>query len=88
MELAKTLEREGPSQGLRNNLLRLYNTINEDRFAACHLGERYCRLLFALTFFHAVLMERRKFRSLGYNILYDFDDTDYKARQPALICYL
>lgn len=40
---------------------------------------KYQKLLFALAFFHSVLLERRKFRALGLNIPYDFNDTDFRS---------
>jgi dynein heavy chain len=39
---------------------------------------KYQKLLFALAYFHSVLLERRKFRTLGLNIPYDFNDTDFR----------
>jgi hypothetical protein len=66
-----------PPKGLRANLLRLYNGISEDSFKSCKAQGKYQKLLFALAYFHSVLLERRKFRSLGLNIPYDFNDTDF-----------
>lgn len=40
---------------------------------------KYQKLLFALAYFHSVLLERRKFRTLGLNIAYDFNDTDFRC---------
>ena len=48
---------------------------------------RFCPLLpplFALTYFHSVLLERRKFRTLGLNIPYDFNDTDFGVSDDLL----
>ena len=67
-------------QGLRANLLRLLNTISDESFNECKKHVEYAKLLFSLTYFHSVLLERRKFRALGLNIPYDFNDTDYKVR--------
>ena len=66
-------------QGLRANLTRLYNTVSEESYTECKAQHKYQKLLFALIYFHSVLLERRKFRSVGLNIPYDFNDTDYKV---------
>ena len=74
-------------QGLRANLTRLYNTVSDESYTECRAQHKYQKLLFALIYFHSVLLERRKFRSVGLNILYDFNDTDYKvlhSGQPLL----
>lgn len=68
-----------PPQGLRANLLRLYNTVSEESFVQCKAVAKYQKLLFVLTYFHSVLLERRKFRTLGLNIPYDFNDTDFRC---------
>ena len=67
------------AQGLRANLTRLYNTVSDESYSECNGQHKYQKLLFALIYFHSVLLERRKFRSVGLNIPYDFNDTDYKV---------
>jgi dynein heavy chain len=44
----------------------------------CLPAAKYQKLLFALAYFHSALLERRKFRTLGLNIPYDFNDTDFR----------
>lgn len=77
-----------PPKGLRSNLLTLYNTISEEQFARCHHQSAYKRLLFALVWFHAILLERRKFKSLGFNIPYDFNESDFAICHDLIIVFL
>ena len=67
------------SQGLRANVLRLYNQTSEESFQKCKAQEKYQKLFFSLAYFHSVLLERRKFGTLGLNIPYDFNDTDFQV---------
>ena len=76
----RLLERLPCLQGLRANLLRLLNTVSDESFNECKKHVEYAKLLFSLGYFQSVLLERRKFRALGLNIPYDFNDTDYKVR--------
>ena len=75
-------------QGLRANLTRLYNTVSDESYTECNAQHKYQKLLFALIYFHSVLLERRKFRSVGLNIPYDFNDTDYKVHPCTCPCPL
>lgn len=44
--------------------------------ASVEKGSVWRRLVFAAAFFHAIVLERRKFGALGWNIVYDFTDGD------------
>lgn len=67
-------------QGLKAGMKRLYNLVTEQQFQRCHKPERYKKLLFALCFFHAILLERKKFKMLGWNIMYEFNDSDFEVK--------
>jgi dynein heavy chain len=59
---------------------RLYNLIPEPQFQRCTKQDKYRKLLFCLCFFHSVLLERRKFLMLGWNIVYEFNDSDFEVK--------
>lgn len=76
-----------PPKGIKANMLKALNEIPDDFFHFDHIRDLtkdqetakkdYLKnLLFSLCLFHAVVLERRKFGPLGYNILYDFNDSD------------
>ncbi|CAH8605767.1 unnamed protein product [Dicrocoelium dendriticum] len=77
-----------PPKGLRANMKRLYHLIKEDQFTTCHKPEKYKKLLFCLCFFHSILLERRKFLMLGWNIPYEFNDSDFEVSEHLLTNYL
>lgn len=77
-----------PPKGLRSNLMTIFNTISEEQFARCTLQFVYKKLLFALVWFHAILLERRKFKSLGFNLPYDFNESDFAICHDLIIVFL
>ncbi|KAL3846382.1 hypothetical protein ACJMK2_017380 [Sinanodonta woodiana] len=77
-----------PPKGLKANTKRLYNLITEQQFARCHKQDKYKKLMFCLCFFHSVILERKKFLMLGWNIAYEFNDSDFEVSENLLSIYL
>ncbi|XP_074081620.1 dynein axonemal heavy chain 2 isoform X1 [Macrotis lagotis] len=77
-----------PPKGLKANMKRLYHLMTETQFARCNKPSKYKKLLFALCFFHSVLLERKKFLQLGWNIIYGFNDSDFEVSENLLSLYL
>eukprot|EP01033_Poteriospumella_lacustris_P000280 gene286-182_t len=65
-----------PPKGLKANLRNAYFKLSNDTLNITSKPFEYKKLLFGLSFFHAVVQERRIFGPLGWNIPYEFNDTD------------
>jgi|GEM_PF-5827083 len=50
--------------------------------------EWYKKLLFSLTWFHAIIIERKRFKNLGWNVLYDFNYSDWETADNILKIYV
>lgn len=80
-----------PPTGLRANLARSYhNVINAKEFETVSPEKQapWKKLLFGLTFFHATIQERKKFGPLGWNISYDFGDSDLEISIQVIRMFL
>jgi dynein heavy chain len=79
-----------PPRGLKANMKRTYqNFTNPDVFLnECKKPNEWKKLIFGLSFFHAILQERRKFGPLGWNIRYDFNDSDLETSFTMLKIFL
>jgi dynein heavy chain len=45
-------------------------------------------MLYVLSFFHAVIQERKKFGKIGWNVSYDFNESDYRICYRLISLYL
>lgn len=77
-----------PPKGLKNNLARTFHEVKEEFYESCNKPEAFKRMLFGLAFFHAVILERRKFGSIGWNIPYSWMDSDFEISKKQLLIYL
>ncbi|KAM4603926.1 dynein axonemal heavy chain 6 [Polymixia lowei] len=71
-----------PPKGLRANVRRAFTEISSSFFEEHILGRQWRKIVFGVCFFHAVVQERKKFGPLGWNIRYEFSDSD---RECALL---
>jgi dynein heavy chain len=78
-----------PPKGLRANTMRSYNNvINAEEFDKCTKQGPWQKLLFGVCFFHATIQERKKFGPLGWNKLYEFNDSDLSTSVQVLRMFL
>ena len=78
-----------PPNGLKLNLRATFSKI-----ADVALTEEECPhvayrpLVYTLAFFHAIVQERRKYGRIGWNVAYDFNESDFGACLLILKTYL
>jgi dynein heavy chain len=77
-----------PPRGIRANLKRNYGEFNEELLNESSKPEIWRKMLFGLCFFHSVVQERRKFGPLGFNIRYEFNDSDLDTSIKSLKMFL
>lgn len=77
-----------PPKGLRNNVANSYNTIDATEFESCEKPAAYKALMWGLCFFNALILERRKFGPLGWNIPYEFSNSDLEISKAQLAMFL
>lgn len=73
-----------PPKGIKANMMKSLQDISCERFeGALPVGSTqgviWRRLIFSLAIFHAVIQERRKFGPLGWNIFYEFNESDLET---------
>ena len=66
-----------PPRGLKANLKKSLQEISSTFIESVQYSKDiWYKLLFGLIFFHAIVQERRKFGPLGFNIRYEFNESD------------
>ena len=77
-----------PPKGLRANMLGTLGTLKDDYFESCSKPGPWKKLVFGLAFFHAMIQERRKFGPLGWNVGYEFNNSDLECSMATLKMFL
>ncbi|GAB1598225.1 dynein axonemal heavy chain 10 isoform X2 [Argonauta hians] len=76
-----------PPNGLKLNLRGTYHKIPSAALTECS-HTAFSSLVFVLAFFHAVVQERRKYGKVGWNVSYDFNESDFRVCMQILNTYL
>lgn len=76
-----------PPNGLKLNLRNTYFRMASNTLQTCE-HTSFKPLVYVLAFFHAVVQERRKYDKIGWNICYDFNESDFNVCVTILDTYL
>jgi dynein heavy chain len=76
-----------PPDGLGLNMKGSYSKITDEDLDSC-MHEGFKSLIYVLAFFHAVVQERRKFGKIGWNVMYDFNESDFRISFKLIGMYL
>ncbi|XP_054568736.1 dynein axonemal heavy chain 10 [Eptesicus fuscus] len=76
-----------PPNGLKLNMRATYFKISNEMLEHCP-HPAFKPLVYVLAFFHAVVQERRKFGKIGWNVYYDFNESDFQVCMEILNTYL
>jgi len=68
-----------PPKGLRSNIKKSYLAFTDDQLDDCTKPEDFKKLVWGLCFFHAIILDRRRFGPLGWNIPYAFTEEDLQV---------
>jgi len=78
-----------PPKGLKANLRDTFTgVVTEAVWEGCSKPEVWKQLVFSLVFFHGVIQERRKFGPLGWNVPYEWNNSDLSAGLKYLQTYI
>lgn len=57
-------------------------------FQSTQMDKEFKRSLYGLCWFHSILIERKKFKTLGWNVSYAFNDSDFSVCEDLLAKYM
>ncbi|GIQ85930.1 dynein heavy chain, partial [Kipferlia bialata] len=76
-----------PPDGLKLNMRQQTSRLTDDQLTSCE-SPTFMPLTYVLTFFHAIVQDRRKYGKIGWNVPYDFNDSDFSVSLSLLEQYL
>ena len=73
---------------MKANLLRTFLDLSSEDYENCSKPGIYKKLLFSTAIFNANILERRKFGAVGWNIQYEWMNSDLKAAMTQVKLYI
>ncbi|OMJ92498.1 hypothetical protein SteCoe_4738 [Stentor coeruleus] len=76
-----------PPDGLKQNMRALFSKISDESLKECP-HPAFIPIVYVLTFAHAVVQDRKKYGKIGWNVSYDFNESDFRISMRLLSMYL
>uniref|UniRef100_A0A7S2K9S5 AAA+ ATPase domain-containing protein n=1 Tax=Leptocylindrus danicus TaxID=163516 RepID=A0A7S2K9S5_9STRA len=76
-----------PPDGMKLNMRTTLSKLDQDMIDECD-HPSYLPLVYVLTFLHAIVQERRKYGKIGWNVNYDFNESDFDISRKLISLYL
>jgi len=78
---------EAPT-GVQNNIHAALSGFNQETLEQCAREVEFKKIFFTLMYHHAVIIQRKKFGPIGWNVLYPFNKGDLAQSVNVLLNYL
>ena len=76
-----------PPDGLKLNTKSILSKLSEEALNECP-HPAFKSLVYVVSFFHAIIQDRRKYGKIGWNVTYDFNQSDFTISFRLLNMYL
>ena len=77
-----------PPEGMQANVKRSLNYFNDEMLEECSKQSEFKCITFGLVYFHACLLQRKKFGTIGWNFTYPFSTGDLVNSSQCAVNYL
>jgi dynein heavy chain len=78
-----------PPAGIKANIQKVYDDIKLSEYTVSEKKKsKFFKIMFNISLFHAVMQERKKFGPIGFNLRYDFNQTDFDTSLKFVSLYL
>lgn len=76
-----------PPDGLKANMSSTLSKLSDQDLSICS-HDAFKPLVYVVSFLHAIIQDRRKYGKIGWNVSYDFNESDFKISFNLLNLYL